>query len=135
MTQNSDCMQETLFKIRHFERLSKSLKKVTLFFLSNPVRFNGQSYQKRGPEPMPSCSSSYETSTEKFLYLLYIIGPSLMIWCKVVVVLFQKLHQQFYASHFMTLHSHLSFWISKVWKGKNYKNLKILRTKRHFSMK
>ena len=41
-------MQEILFKIRYFERgLSKSLKKLTLFFLSNPVPFNGQSYQKQ----------------------------------------------------------------------------------------
>ena len=41
-------MQENLLKIRHFEKgLSKSLKKLTLFFLSNPVPFNGQSYQKQ----------------------------------------------------------------------------------------
>ena len=38
--------------MRYFERgLSKSLKKFTLFFLSNPVPFNGQNYQKqKGPE-------------------------------------------------------------------------------------
>ena len=44
-------MQENLLKIRYFEKgLSKSLKKFTLFFLSNPVPFNGQSYQKqKGP--------------------------------------------------------------------------------------
>ena len=43
-------MQEILLKIRYFERgSSKSLKK-TLFFLLNPVPFNGQSYQKqKGP--------------------------------------------------------------------------------------
>ena len=41
-------MQEILLKIMHFERrLSKSLKKFTLFFLTNPVPFNGQSYQKQ----------------------------------------------------------------------------------------
>ena len=41
-------MQENLLKIRHFEKgLSKSLKKLTLFFFSNPVHFNGQSYQKQ----------------------------------------------------------------------------------------
>ena len=41
-------MQEILLKIRYFERgLSKSLYKVTLFFLSNPVPFNRQSYQKQ----------------------------------------------------------------------------------------
>ena len=35
------------FKNKIFERgLSKALKKLILFFLSNPVPFNGQSYQK-----------------------------------------------------------------------------------------
>ena len=35
-------------KVRYFERrLSKSLKKSTLLFLSNPVPFNEQSYQKQ----------------------------------------------------------------------------------------
>ena len=44
-------MQGILLKVRYFERLlSKSLKKVTLFFLLNPVPFNGQNYQKqKGP--------------------------------------------------------------------------------------
>ena len=42
-------MQEIILKIKYFEReLSKSLKKV--FFFSNPVPFDGQSYQKqKGP--------------------------------------------------------------------------------------
>ena len=41
-------MKEILFKIKYFERgLSKALKKLTLYSLSNPVPFNGQSYQKR----------------------------------------------------------------------------------------
>ena len=39
-------MQEILLKIRYFEwGLSKTIK--TLFFLSNPVPFNGQSYKKQ----------------------------------------------------------------------------------------
>ena len=44
-------MQEILLKIRYFERgLSKTLKKVNFIFLSNPVLFNGQNYQKqKGP--------------------------------------------------------------------------------------
>ena len=44
-------MHEILLKRRYFEReLLKSLKKVTLLFLSNPMPFNGQSYQKiKGP--------------------------------------------------------------------------------------
>ena len=44
-------MQEILLKIIYFESgLSNSLKKVNFFPLSNPVPFNGQSYQKqKGP--------------------------------------------------------------------------------------
>ena len=44
-------MQEILLKRRYFERgLSKSFEKVNLFFLSNPVPFNEQNYQKqKGP--------------------------------------------------------------------------------------
>ena len=39
-------MQEILLKIRHFERRSKTFK-LTLFFLSNPVPSNRQSYEKQ----------------------------------------------------------------------------------------
>ena len=44
-------MQETILKVRYFERgLSKSLKKGNFIFLPNPVPFNGQNYQKqKGP--------------------------------------------------------------------------------------
>ena len=48
ITQNSHCMQGIHLKIRYFERgLSISPKKLTLFFLLNPVPFNIQSYKKR----------------------------------------------------------------------------------------
>ena len=57
---------------------------------------------KRALELATSHSSGHKTSSEKFLYLLYIIWPSLMIWFKVVLELFQKLHLQIYASQFMT---------------------------------
>ena len=41
-------MQEIILKVRHFERgYQKALKKLTLFFLLNPVPFNGQGYQKQ----------------------------------------------------------------------------------------
>ena len=37
-----------LLKLRCFERgLSKTFKTLTLFFISNPIFFNGQSYQKQ----------------------------------------------------------------------------------------
>ena len=44
-------MQKITLKVKYFERgLSKSLKKVTSFFLSNPVPFNRRNYQKqKGP--------------------------------------------------------------------------------------
>ena len=41
-------MQEILSKLRYFKkRLSKILKKLTLFFISNPVPFNEKSNQKQ----------------------------------------------------------------------------------------
>ena len=41
-------MQEVLLEINILkEDYQKALKKLTLFFLSNPVPFNGQSYQKQ----------------------------------------------------------------------------------------
>ena len=47
-------MQEILLTIRCFERgLSKNLKKLTLFFISNPILFNVQDYEK---QKMPGTS-------------------------------------------------------------------------------
>ena len=47
-------MQEILLTIRCFERgSSKNLKKLTLFFISNPTPFNGQDYEK---QKMPGTS-------------------------------------------------------------------------------
>ena len=56
---------------------------------------------KEGLELVTGHSSGYKTSLEKFLYSLYIISPSLMMKCKAVFELFQKLHLQIYASQFM----------------------------------
>ena len=48
---NNHCMHEIILKVRYFERgLWKSLKKITSLFLSNPVPFKRQNYQKqKGP--------------------------------------------------------------------------------------
>ena len=47
LTQNINCMQKILLKIRYYGRgYQKALKKLTLVFLANPVPFSGQSYQK-----------------------------------------------------------------------------------------
>ena len=41
-------MQEIVLTIRYFERgLSKSHKKLTLIFLSNPISFNEQDHEKQ----------------------------------------------------------------------------------------
>ena len=68
-------MQKFLLKLRYFgSGLLKALKKLTLFFLSSPVPFNGQSYKnQKEPELEISHSSGYKTSSEKILYLLYTI--------------------------------------------------------------
>ena len=43
-------MHKIILKVRYFGRLSKTFKRVTSFFLSNPVPFNKQNYQKqKGP--------------------------------------------------------------------------------------
>ena len=62
-------------KIRYFEReLSKSLKKVKFIFLPNPVPLMDKvTKNKRVLELVTSHSSGHKTSSEKFLYLLYII--------------------------------------------------------------
>ena len=41
-------MHEIVLKMRYFETgLLKALNNLTLFFLSNPVPFNGQDYEKQ----------------------------------------------------------------------------------------
>ena len=62
--------QEIILKIRCFDRgFSKSLlKKSTLFFLSNPVPFRGQNYQKHtGSGTSDQSLLGYKTNSEKFL--------------------------------------------------------------------
>ena len=47
ITQNNHCMQEVLLKIRYYRKgYQKDFKKLTLFFLLNPVPYSGLSYQK-----------------------------------------------------------------------------------------
>ena len=84
------------------EDYQKALKKLTLFFLSNPVPFNGQSYQKqKGPGNSEHLLFRLRNKFTK-IYLLYIIRPSLMVQYEAVLELFQILHLQIYASQFMT---------------------------------
>ena len=56
-------------KIFRKEDYQKALKKITSFFLSNPVSFNSKIIKnKRGLELLTSRYSGYETSSENFLY-------------------------------------------------------------------
>ena len=51
------------------EDYQKALKKLALFFLSNPVPFNGQDYEKlKGPGISDQLLVRFQTSLEKFLY-------------------------------------------------------------------
>ena len=81
ITKNSHCMQEILLEISILkEDYQKALQKLTLFLLSNLVPSNEQIYQKqKGPGTSKEYSSGYKKSSEKLLYWLYIIWPSLMI--------------------------------------------------------
>ena len=70
-------MQENLLKIRHFEKKKKNqtaLKKLNYFFFRTQYLLMDKVIKnKKGLELVTSCSPGYKTSSEKFLYLLYII--------------------------------------------------------------
>ena len=63
-------MQEIILKIRYFERvLSKRHKKITFFFLINPVPFNEQDYEKqKGPGTSDQLLFNLQNKFRKFLY-------------------------------------------------------------------
>ena len=65
-------MQEILLKIRYFERgLSKSLEKVTLFFLLIPVPFNGQDHEtQKGPGTSDQCLTGLQNKFRKIPLLV-----------------------------------------------------------------
>ena len=85
-------MQEILFKIRYFERrLSKTLQKLTLFLLSDPVPFNGQNYQKqKGPGTRDQLLFRLQIKFTKISFLV--------MYYLTKFELFKKLHLQIYAS-------------------------------------
>ena len=73
---------------------------------------------KRGLELVPSCSSGYEASSEKFLYLLVI--PCLTKFdIKRLLSYFKNCILKFMQTsswHHKLFHFHLSFFIWRVWK-------------------
>ena len=82
---------------------------------------------KKGLELVTSRSSGYKTSS-KNTFISYISPYQLWWYNEVVLELFQILHLQIYACQFMKwyfiiiihkwFHFHLSFWIWKLWKGR-----------------
>ena len=80
------------------------LKNLTLFFLSNPVPFNRQSYQKqKGPGTSDQSLFRLQDKFPKIsLLVLHYLGKFNGVIYKAVFELFQKLHLQIYANQFMT---------------------------------
>ena len=108
------------------ENYQKALKKLTLLFLSNPVPFNGQRYQKqKGPGSSDQSLFRLWNNFRKItlLVIYYLIKFDDVIWSGFWVIpkiasanLCKPIHNINKSFHF-----HLHFWIWKVWKGRGHK--------------
>ena len=104
------------------EDYQKALKKLTLFFPSNPFPLMDRIIKnKMGLELATSHSSGYETSSKIFLYSLNILSDHVW-WCNVKQFLS---YSKNFICKFMQVswwhklfHFHLSFWIWKLGKGR-----------------
>ena len=99
------------------EDYPKGLKKLTLFSLSNPVPFNGKSYQKQ--KECGTSDQSLFVLWNKFknilLFVTYFLTKSDDLFLA-VFELFQKLPLQIYevnSWHYKLFHFHLTF--TKIW--------------------
>ena len=106
--------------------IKKPFKKLTLCFLSNPVPFNGQSYQKeKGSGTRHQSLFESQTKFRKIpLFAIYYL-TNFAMWSSFWVI--PKIRSANLC--ICPLES------GKCVKGKNHKNLNILRTKRAFQMK
>ena len=116
-------MQEILLKNKIlWKRVSKSLKKLTLFLLLNPVPFNGQSYQKL--KGSGTSDQSFFRLQNKFRKILFHYMLSDQVWwCNAKQFLsYSKNYvckfMQANSWHHKLLNFYLSFCIWKVWKGR-----------------
>ena len=127
-------MQETLLKLRYFEQgLSKSLKKLTLFLLLNPVTFNGQDYKKEKGPVWPTALQVPKQFQKKFFISGVLLDQAW--WCNSSFSVNSKItsanlckstHDITNYSDFICPLFHCMFvgipfiliWISKVWKGR-----------------
>ena len=101
------------------EDYQKAFKKLTLFFLLNPVPFNGQNYQKQKES---GTSLQVTKQVQKKSFICYILSDQ-VLWCNVKQFLsYSKNYickfMQVNSWHHKLFHFHLSFWIWKVWKGR-----------------
>ena len=117
--------------------IKKPQKKLTLFFLLNPVPFNGQSYQIQ--KGSGTSHQSLLRSWNKFrkISLFVIILSDQDWWCNVKQFLnysknYISKFTQVSSWHHKLFHFHLSFWIRKVWKGKKLQKFEYLENKRSF---
>ena len=90
-------MQEILLKIRYFERwLSKTLKKLTLFFLSNSVPLNDKDIKNRPGASDQSLFRLQEKFTN-FFFLSYtlsdLVSPCNIKWFLSFANLCQPIHE------------------------------------------
>ena len=103
------------------EDYQKALKKLTLFFLSNPVPFNEQSYQKQKGRGT-SDGSLFRLQVQKNFFICYILSDQVW-WCNVKQFLSNSKNytckfMQVNWWHHKLFHFHFSFWIWKLWKRK-----------------
>ena len=114
------CMQKTILKIRYFERgLSKSLQKLTLFFVLNPAPFNWQSYQKqKGLGTINKTSLQNKFSKIPLLVIYYLTKFDDIRQCLSYSKNYIGKFMQANSWYHKLFHFHLCFWIWKVWKGR-----------------
>ena len=109
------------------EDYQKALKKLILFFLWNPVPFNGQSYLKQ-KGPGTSDQPLFRLQVQKNSFISYILSDQIW-WYNIKRSLnYSKNYickfMQANSWHHILFHFHLSLLVWKVWKGRG-KNTKI----------
>ena len=123
------------------EVYQKSLTKLTLFFLLNPLPFNGQGYEKqRGRGTSDRLLFRFQNRFRKIKFISDVlldqvwwgnIKRFLNYYNWIIVVNYC----QFMISQIIQFSFVLLLLESVERKGKNYKNLNILKTKRAFQRK
>ena len=130
------------------EDYQKALKKVTSFFLPNPVLFNTQNYQKqKGPgtsdQPLFRLQNKFRKIPLLVMYYLTKFDNVIYsgFWVILKIIQICKFMQDNFWHHKL-FHFHLSFWIWKVSKRRekitkiwiSWERKKIFRwNKKHFS--